>query len=458
MTGFLETLERQLVEVAERGGVAQRGGGAEHGEGAAAQSSRSRVHKLPLRALALAGAIALLLTAVALAASGVLLPGSPVPATPDLSPNVSLGVPAPGHSRLMRSSAPDPAGGLPWSMRIVHTTRRLVCVQIGRLYHGQIGVVGEQGAFHDDGRFHPLLPDAISKTPRGYASICQPDVDTFSLQASGVPQSGELPRLGNPDEPERERRLYFGLLGPDAVSVTYRRGRRQTTVPVERGSGAYLIVLPSSHRPPPATVLAGKTGTPLNHGRLVAEGAITAIAYRTKDGTCVESWSPSERASRCPHPKPPNFARRPSLPIELHQPIHVRLLAIHGNPLAGVPTKSGRPLAPPSGAVGGVYYEAIVSFRAPFAVNSALSGYEVTLPAIHPWRSQAAHCDTGSDMRLLERNVRAGQIVNVHIEDVFANECPKGVTIEVRYHKGIRDSPMLGGREVLVGRTTIPRP
>lgn len=411
MTGFLERLEQQLVDVVERR------------EGPTATGNRTRSRSASLRVLALAAAIVLALAAVALAATGVLLAGKPVPATGHLVPNAGLGVPAVGRSRLITASAPDPAGGLPWSMRIVHTARRLVCLQIGRLYQGQIGILGEQGAFHDDKRFHPLPADAINPVPRRFPSVCIPDIETVSLQAGGVPQSGELPKLGNPFKPSEERRLYFGLLGSDAVSVSYRRGRHRLTVPVERGTGAYLIVLPSSRHPPRATDFGGKSGRPWNHGRLVPEGALTAITYRTKAGTCVQSWGTSR--DRCPQPAAPRALRLPPRPVELHRPIHVTLRAMHGGPLA-----------------------AIVSFTAPFAVDNALSGYTAAV--------SAAHCGTGVGLGGLGENVRAGQVARIRIADVFSNACGKSVTIEVLYDKHA-DGGMLGGREVVVGSATVAR-
>lgn len=432
MTSFLEGLEQQLVDAVER-----------H-EGLATASNPVRTGRTSLRVIALAGAIVFALAAVALAATGVLLAGKPVRATERLTPNAGLGVPAIGRSRLITAAVPDPAGGLPWSMRIVHTTRRLVCLQIGRLYRGQIGVLGEQGAFHDDKRFHPLRADAISPVPRRFASVCLPDVDTVSLQANGVPRSGELPKLGNPLESSQERRLYFGLLGSDAVSVTYRRGRRQITTPVERGTGAYLIVLPSTRRLPRSTEFGGKSGRPWDHGRLVPEGALSAIRYRTASGTCVQSWS--ARRDRCPQPAAPRRFRRPPPPVELHRPIEVRLRTM---PLAAIHTKSGRPLAPSGIRVRRVRYEAIVSFTSPFAVDNALSGYTAAV--------SAAGCGIGFGLGGLGENVRAGQTAHIHIADVFANACGKSVTISVLYDKHAAGA-MLGSREVVVGSTTVARP
>ena len=48
-------------------------------------------------------------------------------------------------------------------------------------------------------------------------------------------------------QPAAHRRtLVYGILGPHAVSVTYRAGGSQHKVPVVPGLGAFLIVLPDS--------------------------------------------------------------------------------------------------------------------------------------------------------------------------------------------------------------------
>ena len=62
---------------------------------------------------------------------------------------------------MLALQAPDPQGGLPWGMRVVRTTRGETCVQIARLDGDQLGQLGIDGAFHDDGRFHPLAPDVL---------------------------------------------------------------------------------------------------------------------------------------------------------------------------------------------------------------------------------------------------------------------------------------------------------
>ena len=65
-------------------------------------------------------------TAVALAASGVLGSGSPVHSATRLPtvPSAGNGVVKGSTARLLGVRTPDPAGGLPWGMRVTTTTPR----------------------------------------------------------------------------------------------------------------------------------------------------------------------------------------------------------------------------------------------------------------------------------------------------------------------------------------------
>jgi hypothetical protein len=152
-------------------------------------------------------------------------------------------------------------------MRVLSTTRGLGCVQVGRLLDGQIGAVGQDGAFADDGLFHPLPSTAISTGTTcelldGAGQTFIAGVDE-AVAASGVVQDCreshvQLPAEIPPSVRARIRRLeqatpvcpaqdlrtiYYGLLGPQAQSVTYRSntGRVITTSTVGR-QGAYLLV------------------------------------------------------------------------------------------------------------------------------------------------------------------------------------------------------------------------
>jgi hypothetical protein len=54
-------------------------------------------------------------------------------------------------------------------MRVVHTTRGLICVQIGRVDSGRLRQLGVDGGFGDDERFHPMPTDALPEV-LGYGS------------------------------------------------------------------------------------------------------------------------------------------------------------------------------------------------------------------------------------------------------------------------------------------------
>ena len=187
--------------------------------------------------------------AIAVAATG-LLNGSPVPEVGEKpTPDVGNGVPAPGGSHLLALRVADPEGGLPWGMRVVHTTRGSTCVQMGRVQGGQLGQLGIDGAYHDDGRFHPLSPD-ILPIDDGYANIsCILAGRTLMSRSPTQDRSAEWiegePRKVKPMAREL-RSISYGLLGPHAVSIAYRTPAGTQTRPVSPGTGAYMIVEPVS--------------------------------------------------------------------------------------------------------------------------------------------------------------------------------------------------------------------
>ncbi len=106
------------------------------------------------------------------------------------------------------------------------------------------------------------------------------------------------------------RAVYYGLLGPRALSITYRTvSGRTRTVAAERPYGAYLIV----DRPPPAQHCACGTGaSPLPVGT-----PIEKVTYA--DGTCTFSLTAE---TDCPPAgyRPPVGARY--TPAQLETPIH----------------------------------------------------------------------------------------------------------------------------------------
>jgi hypothetical protein len=211
-------------------------------------------------------------TTAALAAAGVFQTGTPIGASVLAQTNAFEGVAIPSTVQLLSLRVPDPDGGPPWALRALRTTRGLECVQLGRLVDGRLGVLGQDDAFANDGRFHPLSPNALEFTfncgtldARGHSFAN--DI-LYGIAASGLVRGNTRtggcyaassvrrraprgPRLRNrrppgPVCPEGSLHdVYFGMLGPDATSVTYTTpSGRQATTATAGPDGAYLIVLP----------------------------------------------------------------------------------------------------------------------------------------------------------------------------------------------------------------------
>jgi hypothetical protein len=403
---FMEAAERQTT-------LAARGG---------------RRPRRQLRTALAIALVALLLAAAAVAATGVLRTGPAVRPSERLTPSAGFGVPAPGGSHLLGVSFADPAGGPRWGLRVVHTTRDLVCLQLGRLDRGSLGVLGLDGAFHNDGLFHPLPADVIGRQLG--AATCQPEAVRVSLEVSGIPESGLMPAGGDLGAVSQDRWVSYGLLGPHALSVTYSYDGAAHTVPVERGTGAYVIVLPGS-RPGPRDngITSGGSSGASQPGRSPLpnpEGALTAITYQLGDSTCQDSAAAST-PDACPRPHAAPARDRLLEPsLHLNRPVTVR---VHR---AAVP--------------GG--YSAVLRFKAPYTVPNALSGYSIAAPT---------PCHEGTGIDPIDRDVRAGTTVTVPLEAVFANTCGPTVTLEVLYSKR-QATPTAGAGSVLVGRVVVRRP
>jgi hypothetical protein len=390
--------------------------------------ARRRSRPLRLSVAVLVGLLAL--AAAALAATGVLRTGTPVRPSRPLAPTVGLGVPARGGSRVLHVHSADPAGGPAWGMRVVHTTRDLLCIQVGRLYDGQLGVLGLDGAFHDDGRFHPLPPDTIGRQPG--ATSCHPEGVRVSLEVSGIPAGGLMPEYGAIGPLAHALWVSYGLLGPDAVSVTYTYKGTSHSVPVEPVTGAYLIVLPGIEAGADrdnityggsSGVSRPGAGAPLPN----PAGALTAITYRFRSSTCrdtIQARSPDA----CPRPQGAPPERRDLLHSSagLDRRIHVRLHRAAG----------------PGG------YNAVLSFTAPYAVANALSGYSIASPT---------PCHEGTTIDPIDRDIKHGATVTVPLGAVFANACGRSVILEVLYSPQ-QAEPVPGTGTVVVGRVAVKRP
>lgn len=233
--------------------------------GAGSSGGGRRRLRLPL----LVGLAVLGVAGGAVAATGLLDTGDPVP---DEAPIYSqFGNVTPGSPRLLPLRVADPDGGPSWAIRIfrIGADKRL-CVQAGRTQDGEIGVVGRDGLFDDDGKFHVLGPTAEQE---GY---CGAVTDAGQLwlvrNYPPIPASGHTgrptPEIGGCTEhvanptatqsketrrrlagvpvcaPESLRVVKYGFAGAEATEVTYGNAAVDVRATPEPGtSGAYLFVL-----------------------------------------------------------------------------------------------------------------------------------------------------------------------------------------------------------------------
>lgn len=212
--------------------------------------------------------LAVLLGGAAVAfASGLFSFGAPVAATPVFSDaQVGLGAVVPGSVRLLAIATPDPQGGPAWGLRVLSTTRGAGCVQVGRLVDGKLVALGQDGAFDNDGRAHALpvsaaintfsctLLDTKGQFVNSVTAVGQTASAAWWLRSTNCVPTG-TPQPTNRAHPAcplaQERDVYYGLLGPDARSITYTLDGKRHTHATVGPEGAYVIVVdaPSAHQP-----------------------------------------------------------------------------------------------------------------------------------------------------------------------------------------------------------------
>jgi hypothetical protein len=290
------------------------------------------------------------------------------------------GLVVPGSVRLLPLTAQDPAGGPPWGLRAMTTTRGAGCLQVGRLVNGKLGALGRDGAFGNDGRFHslsvssprmPLECVALDANHRTFISVA-----VGTLAASGIASclprqfvTGASPRELCP--PGDVRSVYYGMLGPDVQSLTWSFGGVTHTVATVGPEGAYLIVTPLKPGETNGGVSVGATPDPF-------DGPITRISYR--DGTSCSPKRPGRYGHHhgCP---PRGYAPlKTNLPTraDVAAPIDARLVRTH----------TGRRMV-------------VVRFTARIAVTNTRSSYSVL------WSTPRGR-SYGS---FTQGNIRAGQII-----------------------------------------------
>lgn len=206
----------------------------------------------------LAAAAGLLLAGgIATAATGEFPVGDPLPDLADpVEGRAPLGAAVDDSGRIETIRAEEPTGGPPWGVRVLRTEHGGYCEQIGRVVDGRLGVIGDDGAFHE-------APSAINScfgSNHGQPSSSSREIGLVSTSGfvgsvDGAPQGGYGPAPCNStfsakdsfdaqavvicdDRPRRN--LATGIVDPSVVSVEIESGGTVTRHPVV--DGRYLVV------------------------------------------------------------------------------------------------------------------------------------------------------------------------------------------------------------------------
>jgi hypothetical protein len=349
---------------------------------------------------------ALLLAAAALAASQIIGTGGPVSASRApgrglASVSTGVGIPVagshgnPASSQLLGISVADPAGGLPWGMRVVHTTRGLLCLQIGRLMNPRLGVLGRDGQFDNDGLFHELPASVLDP------DTCNPPGEKVLYSDSALPAAGALPGptracLATAEAathppglrpcPEADLRMVaFGLLGPHAVSVSYHMQARMNVIATAGPLGAFLVVLARPGHSSAAPGLEASSNPVASFPFEPQPSILSRITFRFGEHLC-QAGTPTG-----PHDPPTctkSLAQTPPLVPAIPRGLRTTIdLTAHR-------TARG--------------YDLTISFVAPAAVLDARAAYgvQLTMPRGLP-------CGGGISGRSIERDVARGETLRV---------------------------------------------
>ena len=432
---------------------------------------------------AIVALVALVATGSALAASGVLRTGVPVGAPVAAIPNAYEGAVVPGSVRLLALRVPDPDGGPPWGLRVLETTRGLTCVQFGRVVGGRLGVLGQDGAFADDGAFHPFSSDFLdgvgcgTDVARGNAFVNEQFHGTPASalardqqHTSGGCYTSSSRRRHCP--PTELRDIYFGLLGPDALSVTRTATSGGGTISTSGSEGAYLIVLP--HRrtvcAPGALFCTRGEYFSTSGPELVPYEVIRAVDYR--GGRSCDVPTPAQRRSASG-----STCRAVGYVAAAGQRVTASRLAsrvsAHAEP-ARFYCERAQQTVPCNGPVPPGYRRIdtrlgppelllVVEFVAHAAVTNFDSHYEINTSDPPDPRNRQCPVAGASQFGPTQTNLRAGQ--RVRYTEFVDRACPGLTRIRVGYvtvdgPSGDMPVPGLPGQsgEIPVGQTTFAVP
>jgi hypothetical protein len=404
----LDELEREIERIAAQAGDVKR---------------RRRWWRPGVALVALPPAVA----AVAVAATTGVLSGEPVKNPPGVHPSPKSGVGVVvGPGRLLGARAADPDGGPEWGVRLVKTSRGFGCLQLGRVVDGKLGVLGRDGSFGNDGKFHERGPEVLAET-----NCQQPDAAGhvfIAVNYVGIPDSGDAAGCAarayklntRPLCPAGSlRTIHYGLLGPQGRAVTYVGPDGKVVRQLATGpEGAYLVV----KRTDPKRSNIGY----FSPGVTPASG-LRSVEYR--DGTVCRIRDPRRLggARACPLK---GFVA-PKLPAVTHADlattirVHVGKRPVHPGPKVKPP--KGFPPIPAQRRV-------TIVFRARRA-GDARSFYTVSTRVLRGRKG----C-TYATMGAIARDVAAGSVISHAL--YLPYRCHATVEIDVGYTQRRRPSQM----------------
>jgi hypothetical protein len=358
----------------------------------------------------------LLAVLAALAAGGVIEIGSKakLPFSLLRDAHVGDGALLSGSVHRLPIAAPDPAGGPPWGMRELSTSRGAGCLQLGRIVDGKLGALGQDHAFKNDGRFHelPVAADLdgcelLDGEHRLFANVTAADRPASAWSGTGGFLGGCVPATAGPYEkglrltpaerargarpvpicPQADlRNIYYGLLGPQAESITYVFEGHRHTLSTVGPEGAYMFVTRAS--PTQLLNFAGAGTADV----VPVDGPVKEIHYRG-GATChltAKSWIGGSYACTPSLPEPYGYAavgRAPSA-AEAAATVHARLLRGH---------RGRRVIA--------------LSFRVPLAITDGRRAYSIR------WREPGMAPGAYGGMRV-DTDVRARTVVRQTIGEL----------------------------------------
>lgn len=394
--------------------------------------------------------------AVALAATGV-LSGAPVPAETRPNPSAGNGVPVRGANLGLVTTVADPDGGLRWGARVFHTTRGQACIEVARVRAGQLGELGEDSVLGDDGRFHAL---PASELPPDYGgssgniecvasgqTVIFEDAHADRSGARLIPEEFAVPDVGHRRVPPtgHQRALAYGLLGPHAVSVTYRTAAGLRTVPVQGPDGAFLIVQRAGYFKDSSLVggsIAGRaeprsvTVPPPVPSRT---GMLSAATFRFGSLLCSQGSGPLSHP-RCPE-------RREQAPTRPYGPTRSLHRAVELTLLPQAPRACRRAfLRLPC-------YKGEVAFTAPYAITRSGADYLIM---------GAARCPVGGRPETgwsLDRDVRSSERIRTLSLGLFVYtpRCAARESFTVVYLNPAGPSRAAPHESVIVGSVALGR-